>query len=60
MGCGNSAAYTASKGAITAMTRTVSVELATENIRVNCVHPGGIETPMVRSSWATTRRRGAR
>ena len=47
MGSGNSVAYTASKGAITAMTRTVSVELATENIRVNCVHPGAIETPMV-------------
>jgi cyclopentanol dehydrogenase len=47
MGSGNSVAYTASKGAITAMTRTVSVELATENIRVNAVHPGAIETPMV-------------
>jgi NAD(P)-dependent dehydrogenase (short-subunit alcohol dehydrogenase family) len=47
MGSGNSVAYTASKGAITAMTRTVSVELATQNIRVNVVHPGAIETPMV-------------
>jgi cyclopentanol dehydrogenase len=47
MGSGNSVAYTASKGAITAMTRTVSVELATESIRVNSVHPGAIETPMV-------------
>jgi NAD(P)-dependent dehydrogenase (short-subunit alcohol dehydrogenase family) len=47
MGSGNSVAYTASKGAITAMTRTVSVELATENIRVNVVHPGAIDTPMV-------------
>ena len=47
MGSGNSVAYTATKGAITALTRTVSVELATENIRVNVVHPGAIETPMV-------------
>jgi cyclopentanol dehydrogenase len=46
MGSGNSAAYTASKGAVTALTRTVSVELATEGIRVNAVHPGGVETPM--------------
>jgi cyclopentanol dehydrogenase len=46
MGSGNSASYTASKGAVTALTRTVSIELATENIRVNAVHPGGVETPM--------------
>ena len=46
MGSGNSASYTATKGAVTALTRTVSVELATEGIRVNAVHPGGVETPM--------------
>jgi NAD(P)-dependent dehydrogenase (short-subunit alcohol dehydrogenase family) len=46
MGSGNSASYTATKGAVTALTRTVSIELATENIRVNAVHPGGVETPM--------------
>src|SRR4029077_15712564 len=46
MGSGNSASYTASKGAVTALTRTVSVELATQGIRVNAVHPGGVETPM--------------
>ena len=46
MGSGNSASYTATKGAVTALTRTVAVELATENIRVNAVHPGGVETPM--------------
>jgi NAD(P)-dependent dehydrogenase (short-subunit alcohol dehydrogenase family) len=46
MGSGNSASYTASKGAVSALTRTVSVELATEGIRVNAVHPGGVETPM--------------
>jgi cyclopentanol dehydrogenase len=46
MGSGNSAAYTATKGAVSALTRTVSVELATEGIRVNAVHPGGVETPM--------------
>jgi cyclopentanol dehydrogenase len=46
MGSGNSASYTAAKGAVTALTRTVAVELATERIRVNVVHPGGVETPM--------------
>jgi NAD(P)-dependent dehydrogenase (short-subunit alcohol dehydrogenase family) len=46
MGTGNSASYTATKGAVTALTRTVAVELAPEGIRVNVVHPGGVETPM--------------
>lgn len=39
-------AYTASKGAIEAMTRAMAVELATYNIRVNCVAPGFIKTNM--------------
>lgn len=39
-------AYTASKGAIEAMTRAMAVELATFNIRVNCVAPGFIKTKM--------------
>jgi 3alpha(or 20beta)-hydroxysteroid dehydrogenase len=47
VGYGESASYTASKGALTALTRTVAVELAREHIRVNVVHPGVIDTPMV-------------
>lgn len=39
-------AYTASKGAIEAMTRAMSVELAQYGIRVNCVAPGFIKTKM--------------
>lgn len=39
-------AYTASKGAIEAMTRAMAVELAAFNIRVNCVAPGFIKTKM--------------
>lgn len=39
-------AYTASKGAIEAMTRAMAVELAPFNIRVNCVAPGFIKTKM--------------
>ena len=39
-------AYTASKGAIEAMTRAMAVELAPYNIRVNCVAPGFIKTKM--------------
>jgi NAD(P)-dependent dehydrogenase (short-subunit alcohol dehydrogenase family) len=40
-------AYSAAKGAIGAMTRTLAVEWAELGIRVNCVAPGYIKTPMV-------------
>ncbi len=39
-------AYTASKSAIEGMTRAMAVELSPSGIRVNCVAPGFIETPM--------------
>lgn len=39
-------AYTASKGAIEAMTRAMSVELAQYGVRVNCIAPGFIKTKM--------------
>lgn len=41
---GGSVAYSASKGAVTSMTKFAAVELAKDNIRVNSVHPGGIYT----------------
>lgn len=40
------AAYTASKGALDALTRVVAVEYAKEGIRCNVVNPGLIDTPM--------------
>ncbi|MFA9186738.1 SDR family oxidoreductase [Flavobacterium sp. FBOR7N2.3] len=39
-------AYSASKGAIEAMTRAMAVELAPFGIRVNCIAPGFIKTKM--------------
>jgi len=42
-------AYSASKGAIIAMTKTASKELAPRNIRVNAIAPGMIDTDMFRS-----------
>ena len=38
--------YCASKAAIISMTRTAAIELASRRIRVNCVLPGTINTPM--------------
>ena len=40
-------AYSASKGGVLAMTRTLAMEYARQGVRVNAVAPGGITTPMV-------------
>ncbi len=46
----NVVAYTASKGAIVAMTRAMAVDHANDGIRVNSVCPGSIDTPMLRAA----------
>jgi NAD(P)-dependent dehydrogenase (short-subunit alcohol dehydrogenase family) len=43
---GNSDAYTAAKGGVIALTRTLAVEHAPEQIRCNCIIPGAIHTPL--------------
>lgn len=40
-------AYCASKGGVVQLTKTLALELATQNVRVNCVCPGVIKTPMI-------------
>ena len=39
--------YCASKGAVTIFTKALAVDAAKDNIRVNCVCPGPIDTPMM-------------
>jgi len=39
--------YTASKGAVLAMSRELAVQFARENIRVNALCPGPVETPLL-------------
>ncbi len=41
------AAYVASKGGVTNLTRGMALDYAEENIRVNCICPGFVETPLV-------------
>ncbi len=43
----DSAAYVAAKHALLGITRSVAVDFASKNIRVNCVCPGAIDTPML-------------
>jgi NAD(P)-dependent dehydrogenase (short-subunit alcohol dehydrogenase family) len=43
-------AYTASKGAIVAITRSMAAEYGKSNVRVNCIVPTHIETPMFEES----------
>lgn len=47
IGWGGSAAYVASKGAVISLTRALAMEYARDNVRVNCLCPGSIWTPMV-------------
>lgn len=41
-------AYIASKGAVLLLTKTLSLDYAQFNIRVNCICPGAVDTPMLR------------
>ena len=48
----NSAAYVTSKHALLGLTRAMSLDYASKGIRVNCVCPGTVDTPMLQ--WAAS------
>jgi NAD(P)-dependent dehydrogenase (short-subunit alcohol dehydrogenase family) len=47
------AVYVATKGALIALTKALALELAPDGIRVNCVCPAGVDTPLMQD-WAHT------
>ncbi len=51
VGSSGSAAYHASKGAVRILTKQAAVEYAPEGIRVNSIHPGYIDTAMLRAPF---------
>ena len=48
-----SSAYCATKGAQLSLTKALAVELGKHGIRVNCICPGNVDTPLMRD-WAAT------
>ena len=52
-GFGTSPAYHAAKGAVRTMTKNAALHWATDGIRVNSIHPGFIETPILEQTRGT-------
>ena len=46
------APYSATKGGAISLTRNMAIDFASDNIRVNCVCPGAIDTPLLRDAVA--------
>jgi NAD(P)-dependent dehydrogenase (short-subunit alcohol dehydrogenase family) len=52
-GFGTSPAYHAAKGAVRTLTKNVALHWATEGVRVNSIHPGFIDTPILDGARGT-------
>jgi NAD(P)-dependent dehydrogenase (short-subunit alcohol dehydrogenase family) len=50
-GHGFGAGYTASKGGVVALTRLAAVQYGPRGVRVNCICPGAVDTPMAGGAW---------
>jgi NAD(P)-dependent dehydrogenase (short-subunit alcohol dehydrogenase family) len=53
-------AYSTSKGAVMALTQAMAIDHARQGIRVNCILPGPVFTPMVESGGMTPEQRALR
>jgi len=52
-GHGYGAGYTASKGGVDALTRLLAVQYGAQNVRANCICPGGVDTPMTGGTFSS-------
>lgn len=55
VGARGSASYVASKFAVTGLTRAAALDLGPSGVRVNAVHPGFVETPLLAGREPTLR-----
>jgi NAD(P)-dependent dehydrogenase (short-subunit alcohol dehydrogenase family) len=53
-------AYTASKGAVLSLTRSLAVQYGPRGIRANALCPGPVETPLLRQLWTSEEERNKR
>ena len=58
--CIRDSPYVASKGAVRLLTKSTAVQYGPENIRCNSVHPGFIETEMIRGILSDSEERAKR
>lgn len=51
VGASSFTAYTAAKAAVVNFTRSLALEVAADGIRVNCICPGAVDTPLLRRQF---------